>query len=95
MLETSTSNNLQVSTSIGLRPDPLLNRFRCLVETAQLILVKVDRIGDAISQSSIPCEPAGKDAPCLDDLENIYENLRFAINGIDERVTAIEEKLGK
>lgn len=77
-------------------PDPLLDRFRSLVEVAHAAVAQADRIRDAVNRGPTPSEEAAENnKPYLAGLENICDALQLAIYGIGERLAAIEEKLGK
>ncbi len=75
-------------------PDPILDRLRDLAETAKVNLDRAERIKCAVQHGPIPTgEEAGK--PNLAGLEDIWDALRAAIYGIEERLLFIENKLGK
>jgi hypothetical protein len=72
----------------------MLSRLRGLAEMALVNVDRAERIRQTICHGPEPCNP-GEDRRSMDGLEDIYEALRSAVYGLEERLICIESKLGK
>ena len=75
--------------------DSLLGRFRSLIEVAHAAIARADRIFGAVNHGPVPHDTESEGKPCLAGLVDICDALQFAIYGLQERLEAIESKLGE